>query len=115
MKKYKTGYFEIDHPILYWILNLLKLIGGVIAIMFILVLFMLPQNNCYKGSKIFEYEDLDGNKGIASNCQFSDAENHYKKGGQGQPICFVDKRIIVVKWYEDKTEYGNCAKIIFGN
>ena len=119
MKKYKTGYFDIDHPILYWILTPLKLISCAIGIMFafclLMLLLMLPQNNCYKGPKMFEYEDIDGNKGTASNCQFSDADDYYRKGGQGQPICFVGKRVIVVKWYEDRTEYGSCAKIIFDN
>ena len=117
MNKYKTGCFEIDHPILFCILNLLKLIGCAIGIMFVFCLLMcllvLPQSDCYKGSRIFEYEDIDGNKGTASNCQFSDADNYYRKGGQGQPICFVGKKVIAVKWYEDKTEYGSCAKIIF--
>lgn len=119
MAKYKTGYFDIDHPILYWILTPLKIIICAIGIMFVLCLLMfltiLPQNNCYKGDKIFEYEDIDGNKGIAYHCQFSDADYNYKKGGQGQPICFVGNKVITVKWYEDKTEYGSCAKIIFDN
>ena len=119
MKKYKTGYFYIDHPILHCILTLLKIISCAIGLMFVFCLLMflcmLTQNNCYKGSKIFEYEDIDGNKGTASNCQFSDADNHYRKGGQGQPICFVGKKVIAVKWYEDRTEYGICAKIIFDN
>lgn len=79
-----------------------------------LFLFFLMSNNCYKGSRIFEYEDLDGNKGIANNCQYSDADQYGKKGGQGQPICFVNKKIITVKWYEDKTEYMSCYKVLKG-
>lgn len=117
MNKYKTGYFEIDHPILDFILNLLKLFGCAIGMMFIFCLLMallvLPQNICYKGNKIFNYEDMNGNIGIAYDCQYSDKGS--RSGGQGQPICFADNKVIAVKWYEDKTEYGNCAKIIFDN
>ena len=70
-------------------------------------------NNCYNGEKVFEYEDINGNIGTAHHCQYSDAEYHYKKGGQGQPICFVGKKIIAVKWYEDKTQYMNCFKSLW--
>ena len=101
-----------------YLIEILKWIGTVILgfTLFILVIIfcVFPfMNNCYKGNKIYEYEDIDGNKGTASNCQFSDANDHYKKGGQGQPICFVDKRVIAVKWYEDKTEYMNCFKCLW--
>lgn len=116
MKKYKTGYFEIDHPILYFILTILISIGIALLLFIAIGLFIfitiLPQNNCYKGNKIFDYEDMNGNIGTAYNCQYSDRS--YRSGGQGQPICFVDNKTIAVKWYEDKTKYGNCAKIMFG-
>ena len=100
-----------------YLIEYLKWIGTVILgfTLFILVIIfcVFPfVNNCYKGNKIYEYEDIDGNKGTASNCQFSDANNHYRKGGQGQPICFIGKKVIVVKWDEDKTEYGNCFKCL---
>ena len=100
-----------------YVKNILIYIGliilGFIAFCLFIVFCVMPfSNNCYKGNKIYEYEDIDGNKGTASNCQFSDADNHYRKGGQGQPICFVGKKVIVVKWYEDKTKYGNCFKML---
>lgn len=44
---------EIIKYILCWL--------GIIIITFIvLFLLMLTQNTCYEGSKVFEYEDLDG-------------------------------------------------------
>jgi len=100
-----------------YIKDFLKWVGlfilGIIVFVLIIVFGMFPfENNCYKGNKIYEYEDINGNNGVATNCQFSDADNHYRKGGQGQPICFVGKRVIAVKWYEDKTEYGNCFKML---
>ena len=98
--------------------NIVEYIGlFVIALLIFIVgmfLLFLTSNNCYKGSKIFEYEDLNGNTGIADNCQYSDAQYYGRKGGQGQPICFIDKRIIVVKWYEYKTKYMSCYKIVKG-
>ena len=85
--------------------------GAFIVFILIIIFGIMPlYNDCYEGERIFEYEDIDGNTGIAHNCQFSDAEYYYKKGGQGQPICFVGKKVIVVKWYEDKTKYENCYK-----
>lgn len=98
-----------------YIIDILKWLGLIILGVIIFVLFIVfgvfPfSNNCYKGNKIYEYEDIDGNKGNAYHCQYSDAKDHYRKGGQGQPICFVGKRVIVVKWYEDKTKYMNCFK-----
>ena len=89
-------------------------IGVCILCILTIIFIILPfYNNCYKGERIFEYEDIDGNIGIAHNCQYSDAKYHYRKGGQGQPICFVDKKVIVVKWYEDKTKYENCYKSLW--
>lgn len=89
-------------------------IGVFIVFILIIIFGIMPfSNDCYKGKKIFEYEDIDGNTGIAHNCQFSDAEYYSRKGGQGQPICFVGKKVIVVKWYEDKTKYGNCYKSLW--
>lgn len=90
-----------------FIISLLIFIGG-------MFLLFLSSNNCYRGSKIFEYEDLNGNTGIADNCQYSDAQYYGRKGGQGQPICFIGKRIITVKWYEDKTKYMSCYKTLKG-
>lgn len=107
---------------LYDVLDIIKDILAMIGmfILFTIVLFLVIvygvfpfANNCYRGEKVFEYEDLDGNKGIASTCQYSDANQYAKKGGQGQPICFVGNKTIAVKWYEDKTEYKNCYKIMF--
>ena len=100
-----------------YIKNILIYIGSFILVFIVFCLFIvfciMPFfNNCYKGNKIYEYEDIDGNKRTTNNCQFSDADDYYRKGGQGQPICFVGKRVIVVKWYEDKTEYGNCFKML---
>lgn len=100
-----------------YIIDILKwlglyILGFTVLCLFVVFCVMPFSNNCYKGNKMYEYEDIDGNKGIASNCQFSDADKHYRKGGQGQPICFVGKKVIVVKWYEDKTEYGNCFKML---
>lgn len=116
MKKYKTGIFEIDHPILDIFLTIITWLGLIIAAFIIgiilIILMMLPSNDCYKGSKIFEYEDLNGNIGTASNCQYTDKEN--RSGGMGEPICFVGAKVIAVKWYEDKTQYGSCKKMIFG-
>ena len=90
------------------------LIGTFILFISIIIFLVLPfSNNCYEGKRIFEYEDIDGNIGIAQSCQFSDAKDHYRKGGQGQPICFVGKKVIVVKWYEDKTKYENCYKSLW--
>lgn len=89
-------------------------IGVFILFSLIIIFGIMPfSNNCYEGKRIFEYEDIDGNTGIAHNCQFSDAKDHYRKGGQGQPICFVGKKVIVVKWYEDKTKYENCYKSLW--
>lgn len=82
-----------------------------LLLLFFFYLISFTINNCYEGSKTFEYEDLDGNKGIANNCQYSDAERYGRKGGQGQPICFVDNKVVSVKWYEDKTEYIKCNKV----
>lgn len=97
---------EIIKYILCWL--------GIIIIPFIaLFLIMLTQNNCYKGSKVFEYEDLDGNIGTAYNCQYTDRQA--RSGGMGQPVCFVGNKIIAVKQYEDKTQYESCRKLIFGS
>lgn len=92
------------------VLNAIGILIGTFILFILIIMFtILPfSNNCYKGERIFEYEDMDGNTGIAHNCQYSDAKDNYKKGGQGQPICFVGKKVIVVKWYEDKTKYENC-------
>ena len=97
----------------YYVSEVIKWIGILILGFIIFCLFTVfcvypLSNNCYVGNKIIEYEDMNGNIGIASNCQFSDADDYYRKGGQGQPICFIGKRVIVVKWYEDKTNYKNC-------
>lgn len=118
MKKYKTGYFDIDHPVL----SVLSVIGvylggciGILVIFFISVILLMlvcPINNCYEGSKIFEYEDLNGNIGTASDCQYTDKES--RSGGMGEPICFVGNKVIAVKWYEDKTQYKSCKEIILG-
>lgn len=75
-------------------------------------LIMLTQDNCYKGSKVFEYEDLDGNIGTAYYCQYTDRQA--RSGGMGDPVCFVGNKVVVVKWYEDKTQYKSCKKLIFG-
>ena len=98
--------------------DILKYIGwiilGFVAFCLFITFAVFPWcNNCYSGEKIYEYKDLDGNIGTATHCQFSDASNHFRKGGQGQPICFNGKRIVAVKWYEDKTKYENCFKSIF--
>ena len=85
-------------------------LGFIIFILFIIFAVLPFANDCYNGNQIFEYEDLDGNIGTANHCQYSDAKYYARKGGQGQPICFIDKKTIVVKWYEDKTEYENCYK-----
>lgn len=95
---------EIIKYILCWL--------GIIIITFIvLFLLMLTQNTCYEGSKVFEYEDLDGNIGTAYNCQYTDKQA--RSGGMGQPVCFVGNKIIAVKQYEDKTQYESCRKVIF--
>lgn len=93
---------EIIEVILCWL--------GLIIVLFLL---MLTQNTCYEGSKVFEYEDLDGNIGTAYNCQYTDKS--YRSGGMGQPVCFVGNKIIAVKQYEDKTQYESCGKLIFGS
>lgn len=103
---------EILKTVLFYIGSFILLsIGFILFCIFMIFPFA---NNCYQGSKIFEYEDLDGNIGTAYHCQYSDAENYYRKGGQGQPICFAGKKRIAVKWYEDKTKYDNCWKLTFG-
>lgn len=116
MNKYKTGHFDIDHPILNVIIIIIKniflIILGFILFLIIMSLIILPQNNCYKGSRIFEYEDLNGNIGTAENCEYTDKQGY--SGGMGEPVCFIGKKVIAVKWYEDKTEYGKCYKIILG-
>ena len=99
------------------ILSILKYIGLVIVVfivLFLSVIFLVFPfiNTCYKGDRVYEYEDLNGNIGTASACQFSDAGNYSKKGGQGQLICFAGNKVIAVKWYEDKTKYGNCYKML---
>lgn len=118
MKKYKTGYFDIDHPVLNFALNIISWIGiilvGIIVMLIFFTLIILTQNNCYKGSKVFEYIDLDGNIGTAYNCQYTDKNRQYRSGGMGQPVCFVGNKVIAVKQYEDKTQYESCRKIIFG-
>lgn len=118
MKKYKTGYFDIDHPVLNFILNIISLLGiiiiGIIVTIIIATLIMLTQNNCYKGSKVFEYIDLDGNIGTAYNCQYTDKNRQFRSGGMGQPVCFVGNKVIAVKQYEDKTQYESCRKLMFG-
>ena len=92
----------------------LTTIGAFIVFILFIIFGIMPiSNNCYKGERIFEYEDIDGNTGIAHNCQFSNDKVYYRKGGQGQPICFVGKKVIVVKWYEDKTKYENCYKSLW--
>lgn len=115
MRRYKSGSFDIEHPVLSILLNIIVLLGLIIAVFIIgvilIILIMLPFNNCYKGSKIFEYEDLNGNIGTASNCQYTDKED--RSGGMGEPICFVGTKVIAVKWYEDKTQYGSCKEMIF--
>lgn len=117
MKKYKTGYFKIYHPILGAILNIISwigiIIGGIIVMGIFFTLIMLTQDNCYKGSKVFEYEDLNRNIGTAYNCQYTDKS--YRSGGMGDPVCFVGNKIIAVKQYEDKTQYESCRKLIFGS
>lgn len=90
----------------------LLILGFIVFCLFITFTVMPFKNDCYNGNKIYEYEDINGNKGTASNCQYSDAGEYSRKGGQGQPICFVGKKVIAVKWYEDKTEYGNCFKML---
>lgn len=112
MKKYKTGYFYIDHPILNVILKIISWIGIIIGGIIFFTLIMLTQTICYKGSKVFEYEDLNGNIGTAYSCQYTDKS--YRSGGMGEPICFVGNKVVVVKWYEDKTQYESCRKLIFG-
>lgn len=116
MKKYKTGYFDIDHPILNVILKIILWIVGMIISFIIVAIFfsliMLTQDNCYEGSKIFKYEDLNGNIGMAYNCQYTDKS--HRSGGMGEPICFAENKVVVVKWYEDRTQYKSCKKIIFG-
>ena len=99
--------------------DFLELLGamllGIIFFILVIIFVVFPfSNNCYNGQKIFEYEDLDGNIGTAYNCQYSDASQYARKGGQGQPICFVGNKRIAVKWYEDKTEYKNCFKNLMG-
>lgn len=89
------------------------IIGFVIFMLFIIFLVFPFSNNCYVGNKVYEYEDVNGNIGTAYHCQFSDASEYARKGGQGQPICFVDKKVISVKWYEDKTKYENCYKSLW--
>ena len=115
-KRYKMYDFDIEHPILSILLTIIAWIGLIIAVFIIgvilIILIMLPFNNCYEGSKIFEYEDLNGNIETASNCQYTDSEN--RRGGMGEPICFIGNKVIAVKWYEDKTQYGSCKKMIFG-
>lgn len=106
------------YDILDFIKDILAIIGmlilGMITIILFIIFAVFPfANNCYNGKQVFEYEDLDGNKGIANNCQYSDANQYAKRGGQGQPICFVGNKTIAVKWYEDKTEYKNCYKSLF--
>lgn len=100
------------------IIDILKYIGlvivGFIAFALFIMFAVFPWcNNCYRGQKVYEYEDLNGNIGKAYHCQYSDASQYAKKGGQGQPICFSGKKTIAVKWYEDKTKYGNCFKSLF--
>jgi hypothetical protein len=116
MRRYKSGSFDIEHPILSILLNIIVWLGLIIVAFIIgvilIILIMLPFNNCYEGSKIFEYEDLNGNIGTASNCQYTDKEN--RSGGMGEPICFVGAKVIAVKWYEDKTQYGSCKEMMFG-
>lgn len=96
-------------------LSMLLMLGiGIIALFLTVIFLVFPFcNTCYKGEKVFEYEDLNGNIGTAYQCQYSDADYHYKKGGQGQPICFVGNKIVAVKWYEDKTHYMNCFKSLW--
>ena len=108
------------YEIIDFIKDILAIIGWGILLFIVIILaiifgIMPFDNSCYKGEKVFEYEDLNGNKGIANNCQYSDAKKYARKGGQGQPICFVGKKVITVKWYEDKTKYMNCYKSIFKN
>ena len=119
MKKYKTGYFDIDHPVLNFILNIISWLGiiivGIIVMLIAATSIMLTQNNCYKGSRVFEYIDIDGNIGTAYDCQYTDRNRQLRSGGMGQPVCFVGNKVIAVKQYEDKTQYKSCRKIIFGS
>lgn len=106
------------YDILDFVKDILAIIGMLIIVMIVFILFIIFAvfpfvNNCYNGKQVFEYEDLDGNKGTANTCQYSDAGQYAKRGGQGQPICFVGNKTIAVKWYEDKTEYKNCYKNLF--
>ena len=77
----------------------------IFAILAIIILFLTCCNGFYRDSQMFEYEDLDGNTATSYHCQYSDKT--FYSGGQGQPLCFVGKKIVAVKWFEDKTKYTN--------
>ena len=79
-----------------------KLASVIIGFLIILVLFTtLPQVR-----NVYEYIDLDGNKGLATNCSYK-FEKQYK-GGQGSPVCELeDGTVLSVKQYKliESTEY----------
>lgn len=48
---------------------------------------------------IYEYIDLDGNKGLAKECSYE--FQGYHSGGQGSPVCVLeDETVIQVKQYK---------------
>ena len=116
MRRYKSGSFDIEHPILSILLNIIVWLGLIIVVFIIgvilIILIMLPFNNCYEGSKIIWLLIIKCNKGTASTWQSTDKDN--RSGGLGEPICFVGAKVIAVKWYEDKTQYGSCKEMMFG-
>ena len=62
----------------------------------IVIISQIYENNNYK--KYYTYVDLDNNKGIAYECEYTDKS--YKSGGMGTPICKLeDGTIIAVKQY----------------
>ena len=77
----------------------------ILPILVIIISFLTFYNGFYWDSEMFEYEDLDGNIAVSYHCQYSDKT--FYSGGQGQPLCFVGKRIVAVKWFENKTKYTN--------
>ena len=70
---------------------------GIPAFLISIIGYYVYVENHYK--EYYTYVDLDNNKGIAYECEYTDKS--YKSGGMGTPICKLeDGTIIVVKQYK---------------
>lgn len=71
----------------------------VVIILFIVIIFAVIFVFITVEVNIYEYIDLDGNKGTAKECSYE--FQGYYSGGQGSPVCVLeDGTVIQVKQYK---------------